>query len=501
MNVSPSQASHNQLSVPLILQSPDNSSPLQRHFTPGDKKGKSSPIKSLSEEYLTLEDNEKYEPYYLEDSTVDFSAELQPLTRFSYERIALSKDASEGSDSHVLHYRSQDAHTIITERSYQRGHVYAIAFEGNDSAFIVPHDSFTNVQSCPTRMRSDDSNQTSTLERQQQQPCQKQQQQSRISISFWIVLNWASGLDQITFAEVPRTSVICFPDAGLFFTGAGLLDLPLSSTTKGVRRFSRAIISYFRCLEQLHIFGDKKVCKAMRHLLDDESAKSLPSNMTSFQVAADVQTTANFEIFVLGKKLSFMSMTPSIHDLEIFVSKTRFMENLVELQLISMSLCADGAAVIAKMLSSNFCKLSYLSMTRNPLNDLGCTCICESLAGNTSLTKLSLGDVNATSISAHHISTLLLFNSTLETLSLYENPIEKDGFVSIFNSLQQNSSLTSLSFQDCPKFDPACATKLVRLLQVNTRLIHVGLSGNKIGRELDQEIQFMYNFQQTLIHC
>jgi hypothetical protein len=467
----------------------------------------SSPLilRNLSAEYSVFENDSKYAPYFLNDSTIDHQAASPQLTGFTYEILPLSSEEDDaGSAFHDVHYRSSDALSVMKEKS--RGHVFAIALHRDNSAFIVAHDSFLNVESYSTRVRRDDSALSNAHEGLH----------SRSAIHFWVVISMASCPNHVTFAAVSRSSIICFPDSGLFYSGARLLDLQVPSSFQIIRGFSHAIILHFRSLEQLHLFGDEKSCKELRRLLNDALPESVPSNTANtttshdgFHAAVDVQTKANFEIFVSGMldlgpcfgtadlgstKLSFEFKTdpPSVHDLDLFVSKTRFLENLVELQLTDMSLGPDGAAIVAKMLSDNSRHLTYLSLTRNPLNDSGCACICDSLAENSSLTKLSLGDVNATSITAYRISKLLLLNPTIQTLALYSNPIEHDGFVFIFNSLQTNSSLKSLSIHDCPKFDPACAAKLVHLLQFNTCLDYVSMGGNKIGLELENEIKFMY---------
>jgi hypothetical protein len=314
--------------------------------------------------------------------------------------------------------------------------------------------------------------------------------QTHNSVHFWIALPIASDPDHVTFADVPRSSVICFPHLCLLYTGASVLDMPLPAI-QFVHGYSRAIVYRFRSLKQLHLFGDKKSCKALRRKLDGTlpeetsnagSIATLPDHSdTTTCGATGFNIKANFEIFVLGmmdlgshfgmvdlqsSKLSFESIVPSICDIEVFVSKTVFLKNLTELQLTKMSLGPDGASIVAKMLSrdSSHC-LTYLSLTGNPLKDEGCARICDSLADNTSLTKLSLGHVNATSITAHNISRLLLSNTTIQSIALYNNRIGEDGFASMFNALQVNTSLTWLSFQDCPKFDSVCAAKLTHLLQ------------------------------------
>jgi hypothetical protein len=466
----------------------------------------SSPLilRSLSAEHSAFENDSKYEPYFLNDSThwtIDHQAAPPQLTGFTYEILPLTSEEDDaGTASHDVHYRSSDVLSIVKENS--RGHVFAIALHRDKSAFIVAHDSFLDVKTHSTRVRRDDSALSNAPEGLH----------SRTVIQFWAVM--ASCPNHVTFAEVSRSSNLCFPDSGLFYSGARFLDLQVPSSLQIIRGFSYAIIHHFRSLEQLHLFGDERSCRELRRLINDVLPESVPSNTANtttshdgFHAAVDFQTKANFEIFVSGMldlgscfgtadlrstKLSFEFKTPTVHDLDFFVSKTRYLENLVELQLTDMSLGPDGAAIVAKMLSNNSRRLTYLSLTRNPLNDSGCAYICDSLAENSSLTKLSLGNVHATSITAHRISKLLLLNPAIQILALYANPIEQDGFVSIFNSLQTNSSLKSLSIHDCPKFDLACASKLVHLLQFSTCLDSVSMGGNKIGLELENEIKFMY---------
>jgi hypothetical protein len=456
-----------------------------------------------------FEDDARDEPFFFDGVLVEPKTELETLMKITFVTLPLSEGDGTASYSHAAHYRSTDALSLIGENTLaqSRGHVFAIILDGDNAATFVPYGSLVNIQSYAMRSHGDDLAQSNGAEGVQ----------PHISVRFWIALPIASDSDHVTFADVPRGSVMCFPFLGLLYTGASILDMPLPAI-QFVRGYSRAIINHFRSLKQLHLVGDKKACKALRRQLNGTlpeetgnagSTATLPdhSDATTCGVTCS-SIQANFEIFVLGmmdlgsdfgmvdlqcSKLSFSSIVPGICDLEVFVSKTLFLKNLTEVQLLDMSLGPDGAAVVAKLLSRDSSHhLTYISLTRNPLKDEGCACICDNLADNTSLTKLSLGNVNATSITAHNISRLLLSNSAIRSIALYDNLIEEDGFVSMFNALQINTSLTWLSFQDCPKFDAVCAAKLIHLLRSNTQLVHVGVSGNPTGRDLDQEITCMY---------
>lgn len=432
-----------------------------------------------------------HEPFFIPHFPIQLPAELQTLPRFSFETLVLSESHS---DSPIAQYHSLDAISCIGEGAVaqSRGCVFAVALFDDRSAAIIPHTSLLNVESGLVPIPCSHSSQVSTAEGLLPR------------VNFWTIFSVASDTNRVTFAAVPPLSVMLFPGTGLFHTKATILDMCLPDTPRVcacVRGYSLALPRHFQNLKQLHLFGDKKAAKALRLQLTE----ARQSKVTSPEKGEDC--IAEFEIFLLGKvdlgvcfgtagildhRLEFRAIAPSIVDIEVLVLKTRYLQNLVDLLLYECEIGPDGAAVLAKILSSDSHRLNYLSLTRNPLNDDGCSGICNSLIGNTCLTELSLGRVNATSITADHVSNLLLRNSVIKKISLYENPIEEAGFLKIFDALQTNSSLTSLSFQECSMFNHFCATELKRLLQSNVNLIHVGLSGNPIGREMDQEIEYMY---------
>lgn len=471
-----------------------------------DSSHKQSHVEDLASS--SFEDDAHDEPFFFDSVLVEPQTALETLTKITFVTLPLSEGDHAASYPHAAHYRSSDALSLLGQDTLaqNRGHVLAIILYGDSTATIVPYGSLVNIQSYAMRLHSDDLAQGNGPEGLQPD----------ISVRFWIALPIASDPDHVTFSDVPRSSVICFPHLGLLHTGASVLDMPLPAI-QFVHGYSRAIVNRFRSLKQLHLFGDKKSCKALRRQLDGTlpeetsnagSTATLPdhSDTTTCGVTG-FNIKANFEIFVFGmidlgshfgmvdlqcSKLSFSSTVPSICDLEVFVSKTVFLKNLNELQLTNMSLGPDGASIVAKMLSRDSSHyLTYVSLSHNPLKDEGCACICDSLVDNTSLTKLSLGGVNATSITARNISRLLLSNTTIQSIALYNNRIGKDGFASMFNALQVNTSLTWLSFKDCGKFDSECAAKLTHLLQSNTHLVHVGVEGNQISIELDKEIKVM----------
>jgi hypothetical protein len=431
------------------------------------------------------------EPFFLPDFPIQLPAELQALPRFTFETLVLSES---DSDSPIAQYHSLDAITCIGEGAVaqSRGCVFAVALFDDHSAAIIPHTSLLNVESGPAPLPCNHSSQISTEEGPQ--PC----------VAFWTIFSVASDTNHVTFAAVPPLSVMLFPGTGLFYTKATILDMCLPDipcVCACVRGYSLAFPRHFQNLKQLHVFGDKKTAKALRLQLTEARQSKAPSPEKGEDCMAE------FEIFLLGKvdlgvcfgvagildhRLEFRAIAPSIFDIEVLVSKTRYLQNLVDLLLYECEIGPDGAAVLAKILASDSHRLNYLSLTKNPLNDEGCSSICNSLIGNACLTELSLGHVNATSITADHVFNLLSRNTVIKKLSLYENPIEEAGFLKIFDALQTNSSLTSLSFQECPMFNHFCATELKRLLQSNVNLIHVGLSGNPIGREIDQVIEYMY---------
>lgn len=464
---------------------------------------------------MALEDNALYEPFLLEDALME-PPDLQGLTKFTFQTLHVTD--TDCSESIVCHYRILDSILLVAGNAFaqKRGHVLAIIRFGDDSAAIVPYGSLCNFKSHSAFLISGHSTQSNTLEGTH----------PNTSIRFWTSV--ASDVDHVTFVEVPCLSVICFPQMGFFHTRARIIDMQLP-VIQCVQSYSCAISHHFRNLKQLHLFGDKKACKALRLQLNGTLSPESPIKTNSITSLDDHHLTgdddlfckfkADFEIFIfdvldLGacfgkaelqcKKLSFSKLSFGIYDIQVLVSKTFFLKNLAGMQLISCSIGPDGASVVSKMLSSDLHHLEYLSLTGNPLNDEGCSYICDSLTHNTSLTKLSLGDVNASSSTAHNLSRLLLNNCFIQILSLYENPVEEDGFFSLFDALQTNSCLTNLVLSDCPKFDTICAAKLINLLRLNVQLTEVKVSGNPIGREMDQEISLMYvhsNHMQHLPPC
>ncbi len=452
------------------------------------------------------------EPFVLHDLPIQLPASLRTLTRFAFEALVLSEWDGAGPDP-PAQYRSLDAISCIGEDAVaqSRGCVFVVTIFDDHSAAIIPHRSLLNFDSGSVSVQCDVKCDRSSVSVQ----CDRSSQISNCEASqprvlFWMVSSVASDTHHVIFDAVPPLSVMLFPGTGLFHTEAAIIDMCLPDIPRNVHGYSLAFSRHFQNLKQLHLFGDKKAAKALRlHLTEARLSKA-----TSLEKGAPfLDCMADFEIFVFGKvdlgcfgaagisdhHLEFRTIAPSIFDIEVLVLKTRYLQKLVSLLLYDCQIGPDGAAVVAKMLSSDFHCLNYLSLSQNPLHDEGCSSICDSLIGNTSLTKLSLGHVNATSITADHVFNLLSSNSVLKNLSLYENPIEEAGFLKIFDALHTNSSLTILSFQDCSEFNAFCAIELKSLLQSNVSLTKVGLSGNKIGRELDQDIMNMYGSNQPTL--
>ena len=113
----------------------------------------------------------------------------------------------------------------------------------------------------------------------------------------------------------------------------------------------------------------------------------------------------------------------------------------------------------------------------------GLLLIAEALQTNTSLTKLSLVNVNLHHSTEQNVSALikmLRVNKSLEYLNLSGNYITSATHCCIFEGLRDNTTLTHLILHNtCMQVsDPDTAESLTEMLQVNKTLTHLDISGN-----------------------
>ena len=109
--------------------------------------------------------------------------------------------------------------------------------------------------------------------------------------------------------------------------------------------------------------------------------------------------------------------------------------------------------------------------------------IAEALQTNTSLTKLSLINVNlepSMEQSNFALNKMLQVNKSLEYLDLSDNYLESATHCCIFEGLQYNTTLTHLILHNThiQVSDPDTASSLTKMLQVNKSLKLLDISGN-----------------------
>ncbi len=129
---------------------------------------------------------------------------------------------------------------------------------------------------------------------------------------------------------------------------------------------------------------------------------------------------------------------------------------LVELDLARNHISTEGAFLISHLLRKEYC-LNILNLEQNDISRQGC----------------------------FHISLSLASNTTLESLNLSLNPIGDNGAGDILRSLCLNFCLNHMAISCC-NLTNATLPFVAILLSENDSLSHLDISGNPLGKDVDE---------------
>ena len=224
-----------------------------------------------------------------------------------------------------------------------------------------------------------------------------------------------------------------------------------------------------RCLDIVKVSNariidlDLKDCSRFDEAILIKLANSLPPLLTELKLCntvADVVT---------------------VNEINAFLGKIRYCQKLVELDLNSNNIDADGAKQIADVLKVNH-SLRILDLSHNKIDADGVKQIADALKVNHSLETLILWDNNLSVEGAKAIADALKVNHGLKILSLVYNDLGDDGAKQIADALKNNHSLEFLSLNVNNIGDDG-AKDIADTLQVNVSLKTLQLYANKIGAD------------------
>ena len=152
---------------------------------------------------------------------------------------------------------------------------------------------------------------------------------------------------------------------------------------------------------------------------------------------------------------------------------------LTKLSLTSSNIDDAGATELARALAGN-ATLTELYLEFNNIDDAGATELARALAGNATLTELCLEFNNIDVAGATALARALAGNATLKDLFLSRNNIGDAGATELARALVGNATLKVLGLE-VNNIDVAGATALARALAGNATLKDLFLSRNNIG--------------------
>jgi len=176
-----------------------------------------------------------------------------------------------------------------------------------------------------------------------------------------------------------------------------------------------------------------------------------------------------------------------------FLGKIRYCLTLVELDLNSNNIDADGAKQIADALKVSH-SLRTLDLSHNNIGDVGAQVIADALNVNHSLETLILWDNNLGVEGAKAIADALKVNHSLKRLNLVYNNLGDDGAKQIADALKNNHSLEFLSLNVNNIGDDG-AKQIADVLQFNVSLKTLQLYANKID---DDGRRYLSKIKQEL---
>ncbi|EAX91339.1 Leucine Rich Repeat family protein [Trichomonas vaginalis G3] len=125
-----------------------------------------------------------------------------------------------------------------------------------------------------------------------------------------------------------------------------------------------------------------------------------------------------------------------------------------------------------------YSKIRILNLSGNKIGDNGIIKLMESLEQNTSLSILDLSQTECTSKGAAAISVVLANGVTpIQKLYLNNNKISDDGGVRLFEAIENNTTLVSISLKNNEMKDKTAAT-LIKILKTNTTIGDIDVTMN-----------------------
>jgi len=157
--------------------------------------------------------------------------------------------------------------------------------------------------------------------------------------------------------------------------------------------------------------------------------------------------------------------------------------NITHLNLSSVRLSSESTQIIVSSLMGNT-KLDKLELSGSSVNQSGCESIAALLQDpSCNLTQLDLGTCGINNESATKIVNCLANNTKLKELDLSGNSIGRSGYESIANLLQNpNCNINKIVLWSMNDFACEYASLLAQTLIGNTKLKHLDLGYNKIER-------------------
>ena len=177
------------------------------------------------------------------------------------------------------------------------------------------------------------------------------------------------------------------------------------------------------------------------------------------------------------------SSSPILHTKK--TSSTRTSSSGWKFFLLRNDIHEDGAASIAKVLQSDFCVITSLTLSDNPIGGQGLQLISEGLITNTSLVELNLSDCSLV-ISEENgpvVTEMLIKNKTLRTLNMSYNKgimLSQTSLSYIADGLIMNTSLVELNMSYCSLvISEENGPVVTEMLIKNKTLRTLNLSNNK----------------------
>ena len=202
--------------------------------------------------------------------------------------------------------------------------------------------------------------------------------------------------------------------------------------------------------------------------------------MLNLQNIGITDETALALVFVLSGNENLQELDLSYNDLHAEGISSIFRRlNISQLTKINISNNAIDEQVaddIGNFLSKNM-NLEELDASCNNLHSSGIIKLCKRLTNLSKLTKLKIGGNHFTHLAADNVANLILHNSKLEVVDLSNNDLLADGIISIFNSMKNMFTLTSVNISHNWITNEA-ATDIASVLSQNIYLKELYLTNN-----------------------